>query len=76
MVASLAWNWDNRLRSADVGGTPVLQLKYDPDGNRVFKHSSRFCWAERAAIMEFDGNLPREQAERAAYDNALETMNR
>ena len=33
-------------------------------------------WAERAAIMEFDGNLPREQAERVAYDNTLEAMSR
>lgn len=33
-------------------------------------------WAERAAIIEFNGNLSREQAERAAYDNALEAMNR
>ena len=25
-------------------------------------------WAERAAIMEFDGLLPRDEAERRAYD--------
>jgi hypothetical protein len=31
-------------------------------------------WEERAAIMEFDGGLPRDQAERAAYDDTLETM--
>lgn len=36
----------------------------------------RFRWAERAAIIEFDGNLSREQAELAAYDNVLEAMSR
>jgi hypothetical protein len=26
------------------------------------------AWAERAAIIEFDGNMPRTHAERMAYD--------
>jgi len=39
MVASLAWNCDNRLRSATAGAN-TLALKYDPDGNRVFRSSS------------------------------------
>ena len=36
----------------------------------------RFWWTERAAVMEIDGGLPREQAERAAYDKAREAMSR
>ena len=33
-------------------------------------------WDERAAIMEMDAGLAREDAERAAYDATLEAMNR
>jgi hypothetical protein len=29
----------------------------------------RFEWEERAAIMEYDGGLSREDAERAAWDD-------
>ncbi len=31
-------------------------------------------WDERAAIMEFDGNLPRERAEALALDDILKQM--
>ncbi len=36
----------------------------------------RELWEERAAIMEYDGGLPRDQAGRAAYDAILEAVNR
>ena len=31
-------------------------------------------WDERAAIMEYDGNLPRERAEALALDDILKQM--
>ena len=31
-------------------------------------------WDERAAIMEYDGNLPRERAEALAMDDVLKQM--
>jgi RHS repeat-associated protein len=34
----MEFNWDNRLREATVNDTSVL-LKYDPDGNRIYKDS-------------------------------------
>src|SRR4030042_4772530 len=34
--ASLVWNWDNKLRSAEKADTS-LNLKYDPAGNRIAK---------------------------------------
>jgi hypothetical protein len=36
----------------------------------------RFVWEERAAIMEYDGGLPKEHAEAAALTDVLELMRR
>lgn len=36
----------------------------------------RIWWEERAAIMEYDGGLPRERAEAVAWDEVLNEMER
>jgi hypothetical protein len=36
----------------------------------------RYVWEERAAIMEYDGGLPKEHAEAAALADTLEVMRR
>jgi hypothetical protein len=33
-----------------------------------------FCWDERAAIMEYDGKMPRERAEALALLDVLDRM--
>jgi hypothetical protein len=35
-----------------------------------------FLWDERAAIMEYDGGLPRERAEARALNNIIQVMQR
>jgi RHS repeat-associated protein len=52
---TLVYNWDCKLRSADKGSTSI-SLKYDPDGNRIFKDSSEL--GERKYIVDIAGVLP------------------
>ena len=37
-VADMEYNWDNKVRSATVGGDS-LSFRYDPDGNRIASQS-------------------------------------
>ena len=46
------------------------------EGNRSYAVDLRERWHERAAIMEFDGSLPRAQAESAALVGLLKTETR
>jgi hypothetical protein len=46
---------------------PMMGLDELPDGWRVW-------FEERAAIMEYDGGLPREQAESAAMAETIRLM--
>jgi len=52
---SLAYNWDNKLRSATVGANSI-SLKYDPAGNRIQKNSS--VAGNRKYIVDVVGELP------------------
>jgi hypothetical protein len=48
-------DWDNKLRQA-AKGTETINLKYDPQGNRVFKGSS--ANGNRKYIVDIVGGLP------------------
>jgi hypothetical protein len=52
---TLAYNWENKLRSA-TKGTKSISLRYDPDGNRIFKNSSES--GQRKYIVDIAGDLP------------------
>ncbi len=57
-------------RLGDLGslGGEVLQFEKRLAGLTA---EQREAYEERAAIMEFDGELPREEAERRALDNVV-----
>ncbi len=50
---SLTWNWDGKLRSA-TKGTTTINLKYDPDGNRIYKDSGGTA---RKYLVDIVGDL-------------------
>jgi RHS repeat-associated protein len=55
---TLAYNWDNKLRSA-TEGTKSISVKYDPDGNRIWKESTvSGQTVERKYIVDVVGDLP------------------
>ena len=55
---TLAYNWDNKLRSA-TEGTKSISVKYDPDGNRIWKESTVSGQTdERKYIVDVIGDLP------------------
>ena len=54
-----------------VSATEVPTLRVTPEDLPAEWH---FIWDERAAIMEFDGGLPREQAEAEALAATLAEM--
>ncbi len=64
------WRLRRRLREAEQGdtldGCAVADLP--PDWHLL--------WDERAAIMEYDGGLPRERAEARALADILDQMRR
>ncbi|MHC4621013.1 MAG: polymorphic toxin-type HINT domain-containing protein, partial [Planctomycetota bacterium] len=50
------YNWDNKLRKVvTTGPTTVIALKYDPDGNRIYKDSGGTV---RKYIVDIVGDLP------------------
>ena len=73
-------NWLKRarreMRTDDGGGTantaktpPTAVTAVCPGGIcRESEETLREAWEERAAIMEFDGGLSREEAERKAWE--------
>ena len=54
-IVSLAYNWDNKLRSASVDGNSI-SVKYDPAGNRIQKNST--VNGDRKYIVDVVGDLP------------------
>ena len=54
------YNWDNKLRSASVsGGDSIDSIKYDPDGNRIYKESTVSSQSvKRKYIVDIVGRLP------------------
>ena len=55
-LKTFTYNWDNKLRSVDSGGNTLVAVKYDPDGNRIFKASSEA--GTRKYIVDIVGDLP------------------
>jgi len=53
--ATLVYNWDNKLRSAEKGSDSI-SLKYDPSGSRIYKNSS--VAGARKYIVDILGDLP------------------
>lgn len=51
----LQYNWDNKLRHAQKCSA-TIDVKYDPDGNRIWKNSSVI--GERKYIVDIVGGLP------------------
>jgi hypothetical protein len=71
--------------STPVGATPEVRTGYER--NEINEISPpllpdrlppdwHFLWDERAAIMEFDGGLPRERAEAGALNDIFQVMQR
>ncbi len=56
VTSELIYNWDNKLRSATNGTKSIDSIKYDPDGNRIFKDSSET--GQRKFIVDVTGELP------------------
>lgn len=55
----------------------AVRLRYDSSvGPNDLPGDWRVEWEERAAIMEYDGGLPREQAEALALDDVIGRMRR
>jgi len=53
------YNWDNKLRSAKISGSDVINaVKYDPDGNRVYKETPGTPDFKRKYIVDMVGRLP------------------
>ena len=50
------YNWDNKLRNAIQPPIARIDLKYDPDGNRVWKWSSQL--GSRKYVVDIVGDLP------------------
>jgi RHS repeat-associated protein len=57
-TTQLTWNWDGKLRSGQVG-TTTISLRYDPDGNRIWKQSTVSGQpTTRKYIVDIAGDLP------------------
>ncbi len=52
---TLEYNWDNKLRNGEKEGAYSIDIKYDPDGNRIFK---QFHETARKYIVDIVGDLP------------------
>jgi len=57
---TFVYNWDNKLRSASIiGGDSIDSIKYDPDGNRIYKESTVSSQSvKRKYIVDVAGRLP------------------
>ena len=53
--SSLVYNWDGKLKSADYD-PKLIQLRYDPMGNRIFKDSTEA--GKHKYIVDIVGDLP------------------
>ena len=63
---TLEYNWDGKLRSGEKG-SDTISLRYDPDGNRIFKASSES--GQRKYIVDIVGGLPVILMELDSADN-------
>lgn len=57
-----------RFRTGRMEPTAVAWVKANIDAVKREVWPEFDAWEERAAIMEFDGGMSREDAERAAYE--------
>jgi hypothetical protein len=55
---------------------PHEQSVTSPIGPNDLPADWRFCWEERAAIMEYDGGLTKDEADAAALADILAAMRR
>lgn len=51
-----------------MGISPIFPISPTPDRCYAHTECDKEAFEERAAIMEFDGGLSREEAERLAYE--------
>ena len=57
-VTTFNYNWDGKLRQADWGND-YLKIKYDPDGNRVYREAKvGQTTVKRKFIVDYAGGLP------------------
>ncbi|MBN1787656.1 MAG: RHS repeat-associated core domain-containing protein, partial [Sedimentisphaerales bacterium] len=55
---TLEYNWDNKLRHAEVG-SDYIDIRYDPAGNRIYKSSeTSVSSVARKYIVDVVGDLP------------------
>lgn len=57
-----------RLRPGRMNAAQIERLKPHMEAIKADVWPAYADWQERAAIMEFDGGLSRQEAERAAYE--------
>jgi RHS repeat-associated protein len=50
------YNWDNKLRQVKQDDSTIMSVKYDPDGNRIFKDSGET--GQRKYIVDIAADLP------------------
>lgn len=50
------YNWNSKLHKVRQGNAIIMSVKYDPDGNRIFKDSSES--GQRKYIVDIVGDLP------------------
>jgi RHS repeat-associated protein len=54
---SLTYNWDSKLRSVTADANTV-DIRYDPDGNRVLQSVTTGTTANRKYVVDTEGELP------------------
>lgn len=57
-----------RLRPGRMDAAAIARVKAHMEAVKAEVWPAYADWQERAAIMEFDGGLSREEAERAAFE--------
>ena len=60
--------WSFRLRQGRLSQNAVAWVRANIEAVKRETWSDYDQWEERAAIMEFDGGMTREEAEAAAYE--------
>jgi RHS repeat-associated protein len=57
VTSSLTYNWEGKLQSGSAGGVTVA-LKYNPDGNRIYREVTNGATTKRKYIVDTEGALP------------------
>ena len=63
--------WEIRLRAGRLSPEALAWVRANKDRLMQEIWPEHDEWIERTAIMEFDGNLSRSDAERAAYSEVM-----